>query len=129
MTWQILEGKNKIPIVLFQADLKIDTGKILLRDIIKLRGDELCYEWRKIQGIKTIDLCLQFTKNMKTIVGVKQKKLKATYYSRRTQNDSMIDINKSIKEQFNLLRVVDNKNYPAFFKYKNNKYRLKIEKI
>ena len=27
-------------------------------------------------------------------------------------------INKSLKDQFNLLRVVDNENYPAFFKFR-----------
>ena len=30
------------------------------------------------------------------------------------------------KEQFNLLRIVDNNSYPAFFFYKNKKYIIKI---
>ena len=129
MTWQILAGKKIIPIVLFEADEMIDNGSILLKDSIRLHGHELSDEWREIQGNKTIYLCLKFIKNMKKIIRFKQKKINESYYPRRNKNDSILDINKTLKEQFNLLRVVDNKNYPAFFKYKNNKYRLKIEKI
>ena len=40
---------------------------------------------------------------------------KATYFKKRTPEDSKININKSLKSQFNLLRVCDEKNYPAFF--------------
>ena len=40
----------------------------------------------------------------------------------------MIDLNKNLKSQFNLLRICDNEKYPAFFNYKNKKYILKIFK-
>ena len=52
---------------------------------------------------------------------------RATYYKRRTNQDSELDIEKTIKSQFNLLRIVDNKHYPAFFIYKSKKYILRIE--
>ena len=42
--------------------------------------------------------------------------------------DSKLNINRSIKSQFNLLRINDNKLYPSFFYYKKNKYLLKIYK-
>ena len=129
MSWQILNGKKIIPIVLFQADENIDTGKIFLRDKIKLSGNELSDEWRRMQGDKTIELCTTFVKKMNKIRAIKQSNKKASHYPRRTKKDSSLDINKSIKEQFNLLRIVDNSKYPAFFEYKKNKYRLKIEKI
>ena len=51
-----------------------------------------------------------------------------TFYRKRTPSDSCLDINKSINEQFNLLRVVDNERYPAFFKKNNIKYVVKIYK-
>jgi len=44
-----------------------------------------------------------------------------------TLNDSRLDIDRSIKEQFNLLRVVGNEEYPAFFEINGHKYLLKIE--
>lgn len=41
-----------------------------------------------------------------------------SFYSRRMLKDSELDVNKSIREQFNLLRVADNNKYSAFFSYK-----------
>ena len=49
-----------------------------------------------------------------------------SYYAKRTPKDSELNINKSIKDQINLLRTVDNDNYPAFFRYKGMKYILEI---
>ena len=129
MSWQILEGKKIITFVLFQADENIDTGKIFLKDKITLKGDELFNEWRDIQGNKTIEMCVKFVKNIKSLKSIKQKNIRASYYRKRNKLDSLLDINKSIKEQFNLLRIVDNNNYPAYFLYKKNKYKVKIEKI
>ncbi len=49
-----------------------------------------------------------------------------TFFPRRKYKDSELDINKSILEQFNLLRIVDNERYPAFFYINETKYILKI---
>lgn len=127
LTWQILENKNKIPITLFEAGKKVDSGKIYLKDYIKFQEHELNSELRHAQGQATIKLVLQFIDKYPNIIGVEQKG-KPSYYPRRTPKHSELNINKSIKEQFNLLRVVDNKRYPAFFKYKNQTYILKIYK-
>ena len=53
---------------------------------------------------------------------------KTSFYRKRTKKDSEININKSIRKQFNLLRVTDNKRYPAFFYLKGHKYKLQIER-
>ena len=129
MTWQIIEGKNRIPICLFEAVKNVDAGKIYLKDEIILNGSELIDCWQKKLGNKTIDLCKKFLlKYPKDIISVNQEKRSSTKYRRRTPKDSEIDINKTLKEQFNLLRTVDNINYPAFFKYLGQTYILKIEK-
>ena len=47
-------------------------------------------------------------------------------YRKRSQNDSELDPSRSISEQFNLLRVVDNETYPAFFRIGNRSYELRI---
>jgi methionyl-tRNA formyltransferase len=52
----------------------------------------------------------------------------ASFTKKRKPEDSEFNINKTIKEQFNLFRIVDNKNYPAFFIYKGSKYILSIKK-
>lgn len=125
--WQILEGRNVIPIVLFEATKEIDAGDIWIKDYIVLSGDELSTEIRQKQAEKTIELCLNYLKNYKNLTPRSQKG-KPTFYRRRTPKDSELDINRDIKEQFNLLRIVDNKEYPAFFFYKGHKYIIHISK-
>jgi len=125
LTWQILEGKNKIVISLFKANNKIDSGDIYLQKIMFFKGHELIDELRKRQGEKTIELVERYVNSYKQIVGRRQTG-KETFYKKRTTEDSELDVNKTIAKQFNLLRVVDNERYPAFFKYKNKKYILKI---
>ena len=53
---------------------------------------------------------------------------KSSYNKKRKFLDNRLNINKNIKSQFNLLRIVDNELYPANFKYKNKTYLVKIYK-
>lgn len=125
LTWQVIEGKNRIPITLFEAVEKVDAGRIYLQSFIELTGKELLSEIKELQGKMTIDLILKFLKNFHKIKGQDQKG-DSTYYPKRGPINSELDINKSIKNQFNLLRVCDNERYPAFFKIDNKKYIIKI---
>jgi len=129
LTWQILEGKNEIPITLFEAVEKVDNGSIYLSDIMKFQGTELVDELRKVQGKTSIQMCLRFVEEYPDIVvsGIEQSG-ESTYYPRRGPEDSKLDVDKSLREQFNILRVVDNDRYPAFFEIAGKRYFLKIEK-
>ena len=120
LTWQILEGKNEIPITLFEAAEGVDSGSIYLQNIVFLSGNELNDEIRQKQGEATIDLILKFIKEYPKVEG-KEQQGEETYYPKRTPKDSELDINKSISEQFNLLRVCDNERYTAWFIYKERK--------
>jgi len=123
--WQVLEGKNKIPIVLFDATAKIDAGPVFMKDKIILSEGELNNAIRDKQGKKTVELLTKFVDNYEALKS-KAQKGKSSFYRRRTKKDSRLDINKTIAEQFNLLRIVDNECYPAFFNYKGHTYILKI---
>ncbi len=63
------------------------------------------------------------------ITPVKQEGAPGPYLRRRTPEDSRLDVHKSIAEQFDLLRVVDNQRFPAFIDYRGNRYVIKIEKV
>lgn len=129
ITWQILEGKNEIPITLFEMVEKVDDGNIYIQDIIKLDGTELVNEIRDKQAKSTLELCLNFLQNYPEILKQgKNQTGQQSFYKRRGAKDSQLHINKTIEEQFDLLRIVDNEQYPAFFEYKNQKYFLKISK-
>ncbi len=127
MTWQVLEGKKRIPITLFEAAESVDSGVIYAQSSVVLRGDELVEELREKQGAATIALALSFVGKYPHAKGKKQSG-KATYYPRRTPKDSELDPHRTIAEQFNLLRVVDNERYPAFFNHKGHTYIMKIYK-
>jgi len=125
LTWQILEGKNKIPITMFEADTKVDNGDFYLKDFIDIDPLDLFTKIKEKQGLKTIEMALYFIDNYNNINKTKQIG-NETFYKKRTCNDSELDISKSIDEQFNLLRVCDNENYPAFFIKNGKKFILKI---
>jgi len=125
--WQILEGRNKIPIVLFEATPEVDAGDIYIKDYIRLEGHELHDEIRRLQAQKSIEMCLYFLENYENLKPINQSG-KETYYARRTPKDSELEIDKSIREQFNLLRIVKNDEFPAFFLHQGSKYVIKIFK-
>lgn len=125
--WQIIEGKNIIPVVLFKAIQNVDAGPILIKNYIELDGNELHDEIRKKQAEVTISMCLQFLEDYNKITPKKQKG-KPSVFPKRTPEDSELDIDKTIRSQFNLLRTLSNEEYPAFFKISGQKYILKIYK-
>jgi methionyl-tRNA formyltransferase len=127
MAWQILEGKRQIPICLLEASDTVDAGDVWLRDVIELNGTELCDEWRALQGEKTVQLCLEFVNQYKVLVPVRQGGA-PSWFARRRPGDSRLNIDKSVRDQFNLLRIVDNERYPAYFEIDGQVYTVQIFK-
>lgn len=125
VTWQILENKTKITVTLFEATDEIDAGEIYLQDYILFEGWELLPEIKRKQGEITNKLLLKYLELYPNIKG-KPQEGNNSFYKRRTPKDSELNIEKSIEEQFNLLRVCDNEQYPAFFILNNRKYILKL---
>jgi len=129
MFWQILEEKNSIVFTMFEAGLGVDDGDIYMKRDLQFTGYELNSKLREKQANHAIEMCLEFLDCYeKYNIPIKQKG-NETFYKKRTSKDSELDIEKSISEQFNLLRIVDNENYPAFFYKNNKKYILKIEEV
>jgi len=127
MFWQILEGKNEIIFTLFEASNNIDNGDIYMQKTLHLNGYELNNQLRKKQALLTINMCIEFLDNYQKYSVPKMQIGKETFFKKRTPKDSELDINKTINEQFNLLRIVDNESYPAFFYKNGKKYILKID--
>jgi methionyl-tRNA formyltransferase len=129
LTWQIMNGLKSIPIVIFEASSKVDSGPIYYKSYLRFRGDELVDELRAQQGCKTLELCRMFVRNYPTIVNsARSQKGNESFYRRRRPSDSKLDLSKSLRDQFNLLRVVDNDRYPAFFRMFGKTYELHIKK-
>lgn len=127
MTWQILEGRDVIPVSLFEAVAAFDAGPIYLRDSIRFRGHELLDEMHAALGAKIIEMCMRFMSEYPGIIARGHPQTgPESHYRWRKPEDSRLDPDKTIAEQFNLLRVVDNERYPAFFEWKGLKFVLKI---
>ena len=127
VVWQILESRSRIPVTMILADEEADSGAILMEDEISLEGHELNDEIRGILGRKILDMCLAYLAAPSPPTG-KPQSGEPTWYRKRRSDDSRLDPELSLAEQFDLLRVVDNDKYPAFFDYRGYRYILRIER-
>ena len=129
LTWQILEGKNRIPITLIEAAEKVDSGVIYVQEWVEFEGHELIDELREAQAKTTINLCKRFVDDYPQILDKAHEQVgEKSFYSRRRETDSELDPSRSLEAQFDLLRVVDNQWYPAFFYLNGQRYFLRIDR-
>ena len=128
MFWQILEGKNEIPFTMFEASENLDAGDIYMQKTLSLTGYELNGELREKQARMSQNMCIEFVNNYDAYKALLKQKGEESIYPKRTAKDSCLDIDSTLREQFNLLRIVNNGDYPAFFDIDGQRYYLKIEK-
>ena len=129
LTWQILEGKNEIQTVLFEASEKVDSGQIHLKQELKFAGHDLIDEIRATQGTLIVSMVKRLIEGYPESLfnGIEQSG-KGSYYSRRRPGDSKVDPDSSLRQVFLQLRLADNDNYPVFFELNGHKYELRISK-
>ena len=104
-----MNNKNKIPICLIEADKKYDSGKIYLKNYFTIKKTDLYNEIRDHQSNATIKIIKNFLKSYPNLSS-KAQKGKSTYFKKREKKHSQISINKSLKSQFNILRISNNHN-------------------
>jgi methionyl-tRNA formyltransferase len=127
--WAILDGENEITVSLLEAAEPVDTGLIWLKTSFLLEGHELLDEINKKLFDAEIYLMTCAVDCAIDINPSEQFGDPGSYMKKRTPADSEIDPEKTISEQFNLLRIVDSNRYPAFFYHRGCKYQIKIEKV
>lgn len=125
--WQILEGSNEIMVCLIEAANPVDSGEIYERTSMKLDGHELMPEIRLAQANATKELIISFLMKYPQCSKSAQTG-NATHYRRRSRDDDRLDPDKTIRAQFNHLRIADNDLYPAYFEIDGTKYLLRISK-
>ena len=125
LAWQVLEGKDIIPITLFEAAGGVDNGDVYLRDVIELDGTELNTRIKELQGKKVLSMVMKYIALRDKLEPAPQQG-EETSYPKRSTEDSELDTNKTLEENFNLLRIADNEQYPAFFIRDGKKYTIKI---
>jgi methionyl-tRNA formyltransferase len=127
MTWQILEGQDRIALTMFEAADAVDSGPIYFQSELRFEGHELIDEMRTRLALASNALVMRFVRAWPGVVAHAQEG-EPTFYGRRRPNDSKLDVERSLRENFPQLRVADNERYPAFFEHAGHIYELRITK-
>ena len=128
--WDIVEGADHITISLIEAEDEIDTGCVWMQQELEIPKHAL---WREINSIlfqAEVEMIEFAVANHEVIRPQSQNpNIEPSYRRRRTPADSVIDPEKSISDQFDLLRVCDPDRFPAFFDYLGHRYKIRLEKV
>ena len=128
--WELLHGADKITVSLLDATAAVDCGDIYKKITVDIPLSAL---WDEINDllftaeIQLIKFAIESFGNLQKYA--QDPAIEATYYSKRNPKDSEIDPNKSINEQFDLIRVCDPKRFPALFNHRGETYKIILEKL
>lgn len=125
LKWQILEGRDEIVLTMFEAVEEVDAGPYYQKEKLRFEGTELLDGLQRKMAEKIIAMCLSYAKEPDAFPAIPQSG-KESFYARPTKEDDRLDIDKTIREQFNHLRIADNERFPVWFNYQGKTYYLKI---
>lgn len=127
--WSIINGDEEIVISLLEASRRVDEGDIWKKIRIDVGKYSLNKEIIRLINEAHIDLINFAIKNYKDVNPQPQdKSLTPTYFQKRNPSDSRISVDKTIREQFNLIRICDPDRFPAFFELDGHKFKMIVEK-
>ena len=130
MTWQVLEGRREIPVTLFEAAEAVDSGPIFDQCWLQTSGLELIDELREALGRATTELCERFVAEYPESASTSRPQQgQPTFYAKRRPRDSRIDIDRTLREQINLLRIADPERYPAWFELENARFGVFLKRL
>lgn len=127
--WELLAGAEEITVSLLEVAEQVDSGKIWKKKSFHVNKTDLHNEIH--QKLFNVELSLMdfAVQNIEVVEPIEQNLNKSpTYFKKRTPADSQLDINKTIKDSFNLMRLCDPKRYPAFIYIDGVKFNIYIEK-
>jgi methionyl-tRNA formyltransferase len=124
--WAVVSGAGELVLTLLDARDPVDSGDIWQQRRISLQGGELYDEINAKLFDAEIEL-MSWAIDYCDSSRPRPQSGEPTYCRRRTPEDSRIDPQRSIAEQFDLLRVADPHRYPAFFEYRDRSYKILID--
>ena len=125
--WEVLNKKKNFYVSIIEVKKKVDSGKIILKKKFTIKSDDLYGDIRKKQTQSNINIIKDFLKIYPKIE-FKNQIGKPSYFRKRKIEDSELNINKSIRSQFNLMRINNNDEWPSFFYMNGKKFVIKIFK-
>ena len=127
--WTLVQGAENITLSMLEAEDKVDSGRIWRKAHISVPKHALWDEINHLLFTAEVDMIDYAVQNYALVTPQAQIRAdEATYYRKRTPQDSQIDPHKSISEQFDLIRVCDPNRFPAYFEHMGQRYILKLVK-
>lgn len=127
--WDILNGKDTLTLSLLNAEDGVDTGDIWKKVTIPLAGTELYHEINHQLFLAELELMSWACDFIDDSTPQRQPEQAGSYHRKRTPGDSELDVEASIKSQFNLLRVCDPDRFPAYLVVNGQRYTIHLEKV
>ncbi len=128
--WEIVGGASSITVSLLEAQDQVDSGSVWQKLVVPIPKHALSDEINELLFEAESQLMDFAVSNIHSITPEPQDpSVMANYYPRRGPEDSELDAQKTIAEQFDLLRVCDPQRFPAFFKLHGHTYKLIVEKV
>lgn len=127
--WAVINGAEEITLTLLEAEDEVDSGDVWKKINVTVPKTALYDQINELifdAELKLMDFAVE---NFNSVVPFKQLSEDTTYWPKRTSEDSEINIQKSISEQFDLIRVCDPNRFPAFFYKDGKKFILKVEVV
>lgn len=128
--WELLEGAEQITLTLLEADHEIDAGRIWKKMVLDIPKHLLFEEINQIlfeAELSLMDFAIKYFGEIKA--QEQDSKIAPTYYPKRKPENSSLDPDDTIANQFDIIRLSDPIRYPPFFRLHGKKYKIIIEKL
>jgi methionyl-tRNA formyltransferase len=127
--YTIIEKKACLVQSLFYATTRVDAGPIIAKAFYPIEAWYDLHILREIDDHLTIALCDAFISQL--VSGVvpshEQEESKATYWQKRSSDDSEIDPQKSIMDLYDTFRALSDV-YPPFFTHQGKTMRISLKR-
>ncbi len=125
--WSVLEGEPGFVVSMIEAAEPVDTGLIWRQQYVSLEGHELYDE------INAKLFSAELEMMTRSLTDLEPDRPQCDHYGtsyrkKRTPEDSRLDPERSIAEQFDLLRVCDPDRFPAFLDYRGQRFTVTLRK-
>lgn len=127
--WAILEGADQLVVTLLEAEDKVDSGRVWRKLKIEVPKHLLCHEINALLFEAESQLMTFAVENFHCVRPVVQAEVGSSYYPKRNPDDSELDPEQSISNQFDLMRISDPDRFPAFFRMHGFKYKVSLERV
>lgn len=129
--WDILNGAEMITVCAIDAEEEIDSGDIWAKAAFHVSKTDLLKDIMERISSAQLDLMVEVIRMIRFGEGPVPQDLNtaATYFPRRTPEDSCLDPDKTLKQLFDQIRMSDPQRFPAMFEMHGEKFKIIMERL